>query len=142
MQKRAKDCKTIAEDWDLKVCEQLLNVLPRGPENWVSEGKPKTSTEAAYMTDSYYLQARKQDRDSGLSESRPQDSRSKKLWLKDPRNNDRRGRLPSIVQMKESRIRCFALTTSLIHLGKQSLPQPSKVCAVEPHWCSKNQDPP
>eukprot|EP00731_Ephydatia_muelleri_P012036 Em0006g930a len=53
LQKWTKDCKTVAEVRDLMVCEQLLNVLPRDLKIWVSERKPKTSTEAADMADNY-----------------------------------------------------------------------------------------
>ena len=53
LQKWTKDCKTVAEVRDLMVCEQLLNVLPRDLKIWVSERKPKMSTEAADMADNY-----------------------------------------------------------------------------------------
>ena len=47
------------------VREQLLNALPRDLKIWVSERKPKTSTEAADMADNY-VRARKQERDPEL----------------------------------------------------------------------------
>ena len=60
--KWTKSCKSIDEIRDLMVMEQLLHTLPSEIKVWVTERKPKTSTEAAEMSDNY-LRARKQQKD-------------------------------------------------------------------------------
>eukprot|EP00731_Ephydatia_muelleri_P020019 Em0012g844a len=91
LQKWTKDCKTVAEVRDLMVREQLLNALPRDLKIWVSERKPKTSTEAADMADNY-VWARKQERDLELKRESRREGMGMKPWSRDWRNGLQRSR--------------------------------------------------
>ena len=89
LQKWTKDCKTVAEVRDLMVREQLLNALPRDLKIWVSERKPKTSTEAADMADNY-VRARKQERDLELKRESRREGMGMKPWSRGQRDSERR----------------------------------------------------
>ena len=69
---------------DLMVMEQLLQTLPSEIKVWVTERKPKTSTEAAEMADNY-LRARKQQKDG-----RQQQERKPWTIAKGPREGGKR----------------------------------------------------
>ena len=94
LQKWTKDCKTVAEVRDLMVREQLLNALPRDQKIWVSERKPKTSTEAADMADNY-VRARKQERDPEVKRESRRENTGMKPWPRGQRDSERRSGLPS-----------------------------------------------
>ncbi|KAL5489194.1 hypothetical protein EMCRGX_G018260 [Ephydatia muelleri] len=96
LQKWTKDCKTVAEVRDLMVREQLLNALPRDLKIWVSERKPKTSTEAADMADNY-VRARKQERDPEVKRESRRENTGMKPWPRGQRDSERRSGLPSTV---------------------------------------------
>ena len=96
LQKWTKDCKTVAEVRDLMVREQLLNALPRDLKIWVSERKPKTSSEAADMADNY-VRARKQERDPELKRESRREGMGMKPWSRGQRDSERRSGLPSTV---------------------------------------------
>ena len=78
------------------VREQLLNALPRDLKMWVSELKPKTSTEAADMADNY-VRTRKQERDPELKRESRRESMGMKPWSRGQRDSERRSGLPSTV---------------------------------------------
>ena len=96
LQKWTKDCKTVAEVRDLMLREQLLNALPRDLKIWVSERKPKTSTEAADMADNY-VRARKQERDLEVKRESRRENTGMKPWPRGQRDSERRSGLPLTV---------------------------------------------
>ena len=79
--KWTKSCKSIEEIRDLMVMEQLLHTLPSEIKVWVTERKPKTSTEAAEMAENYlYLRARKQQKDGRQQQERKPWAIAKGPW--------------------------------------------------------------
>ena len=81
-QKWTKSCKSIDEIRDLMVMEQLLQTLLSEIKVWVTERKPKTSTEAAELMADNYLCARK--RRSSAAGEKTVDNRegSTRRWQK------------------------------------------------------------
>ena len=63
----AKDCTDVKDLLDLVVKEQFLGTLPSEARLWVSERKPKTSSEAGEMADDY-MHARQTVRDPSTPE--------------------------------------------------------------------------
>ena len=61
--KWTKDKTSAEEIVDLIVTEQFLTTLPQELRVWVTDRKPKTSTEAGQMADEY-VQARKSTQES------------------------------------------------------------------------------
>ena len=78
----------------------LLNVLPTDLKIWVSERKPKMSTEAADMADNY---VRAQKQELKRESQRESTGTCMKPWARGQRDRERRSGLPSTLPSKRGK---------------------------------------